>query len=351
MNSTSNQAAPSLQRPPLRPKRKDEALAGTGVRAFLVRNLEAYALLGLLVVVAIFFSVYSKTADTFPTTANIQALIGSQAVVAVVALAALVPLVTNAWDLSVGAVAGLSAIYSASAMASGTPLVLALLLGLAIGMVIGLANALIVSRGGVNPVITTLGMSVIVAGIINQKTSGTAITGGLPVALTEFGSGTWFGIPRTAFALAAVALLVYYVLDHTPVGRYLYALGSNPNGARLVGLRTKLLLSSTFVAAGLLAAAAGFLQVARAGGADPRVGETFTLPALAAAFLSAASIKPGRYNVGGTLVAIFFLATLNSGLNLAGAQPYVSSYVNGAALIVGVGLAAYLGRRRTGQLY
>ena len=86
--------------------------------------------------------------------------------------------------------------------------------------------------------------------------------------------------------------------------------------------------------------------MARAGGADPRVGESFTLPALAAAFLSAAAIKPGHYNVGGVLVAIFFLAALNSGLNLAGAANYVSNYVNGAALIVGVGLAGFMGRRR-----
>jgi ribose transport system permease protein len=315
----------------------------------LVRHLEAYALLGLLALAAIFFSFYSKTADTFPTAANLQTLIGSQAVVAVVALAALVPLVANEWDLSIGAVAGLAAIYAASLMADGTSLVLALGVALLVGVTIGLANALIVTRVRVNAVITTLGMSVIIAGIINQKTSGSAVTGAIPESLTDFGSGLWFGIPRTAFALAAIALIVYYVLEHTPAGRYLYALGSNPKGARLVGLRTRLLLGSTFVAAGMLSAAAGYLQVARAGGADPRVGETFTLPALAAAFLSAASIKPGRYNVGGTLVAIFFLATLNNGLNLAGAQPYVASYVNGAALIVGVGLAAYLGRKRTGH--
>jgi len=98
------------------------------------------------------------------------------------------------------------------------------------------------------------------------------------------------------------------------------------------------------VASGTLAGAAGVLQVARAAGADPRVGETFTLPALAAAFLSAAAIRAGQYNVGGVLVAIFFLAAINSGLNLAGAEPYISSFVNGGALIIGVSLAVYLGR-------
>jgi ribose transport system permease protein len=318
-------------------------------RQRVMHALEAYAMLGLLVAAAIFFSVFPQTADTFPTSANVQALVGNQAVIAVVALAALIPLVAQQWDLSVGAIAGLSAVMVASAMSAGMAVPLAIALGIAIGIVVGLANALIVTRLRVNAVIATLGMSTLVAGIVNQKTEGLSVVSNIPASVIAFGSGTWLGLPRSAFALVVVAIGVYYVLGHLPYGRYLYALGSSPAAARLVGLRTRLVLGLTFVASGALAGAAGVLQVARAGGADPRVGEGLTLPALAAAFLSAAAIKPGRYNVGGTLVAIFFLAVLNNGLNLAGAQPYVSSYVNGAALIIGVGLAAALGRRRSGQ--
>lgn len=318
-------------------------------RPRLSRGLEAYALVGLLAAVALFFSLYPETSDTFPTSANLQILVGNQAVVATVALAALVPLVCGEWDLSVGATAGLSAVFVASVLSGGAPVTLAILVGVGLGALIGTANALIVTRLRVNAVITTLGIATIVDGVINQKTSGVAIVSNIPASVTDFGSANWLGIPRTAYALALLALAVHYTFAHTPAGRYLYALGSNRGAARLVGLRTKVLLGMTFVAAGALAGAAGVLQVARAGGADPHIGESLTLPALAAAFLSAASIKPGRYNVGGALVAIFFLATLNNGLNLAGAAPYVSSYVNGAALIIGVGLAAYLGRKRSGQ--
>jgi ribose transport system permease protein len=225
---------------------------------------------------------------------------------------------------------------------------LAILLGIGLGALVGVVNALIITRAGVSAVITTLGMATIIEGVVNQKSKGLAIVANIPSSVVSFGSQNWLGIPRTAYALALAAVLVYYALTHTPVGRQLYALGANQEGARLVGLRTKLLLGSTFVAAGALAGAAGVLQVARAGGADPRIGPSLTLPALAAAFLSAAAIKPGRFNVAGTLVAIFFLATLNNGLNLAGAASYVSSYINGAALILGVGLAAFLGRKRTG---
>lgn len=316
-----------------------------GRSRFRMGMLEPYALLILLVLIAAFFTLWSKTSATFLTSANLQILVANQVVPAIIALGALIPLVCNEFDLSVGATGGLSAVYVASAMSSGMPVFAALLLGIGIGAAVGGVNALLVTRMGVNGVITTLGTSTIIAGVVYQKTGGLSITSNIPNGVTNFGSATWIGIPRVGFALILVAIGVYYLLDHTPIGRYTYAFGSNRAAARLVGVRTNLVLVVSFVAAGALSGVAGVLYVARAGGADPNVGPGFTLTALAAAFLSAAAIKPGRYNVGGTLVAIFFLAVLNSGLNLAGAPPYISSYVNGAALIIGVGLAVLVGRK------
>jgi ribose transport system permease protein len=316
---------------------------------FGVHSLEAYALLILLVLIAVFFTFWSKTADTFLTSANLRILVANQAVTAIIALGALIPLVCNEFDLSVGATAGVAAVFVADAISNGMPVLAAILLGIAIGALVGGVNAVLVTRMGVNGVITTLGTSTILAGVVSQKTGGLSIVSNIPASVTKFGGGTWIGIPRVAFALALVALGVYYLLGHTPLGRYTYAFGSNRAAARLVGVRTNVVLAVSFVLAGALSGAAGVLSVARAGGADPNVGPGFTLPALAAAFLSAAAIKPGRYNVGGTLVAIFFLAVLNSGLNLAGAAPYVSSYVNGVALIIGVGLAVLLARKKRGS--
>lgn len=307
--------------------------------------LEAYAFLGLLIAAAAFFALWPETSSTFTSAANIRTLIGSNAVVAIVALGALVPLVCYEFDLSVGAVAGLAAVFAASALATGTAVPLAILLAVGLGLLVGIINALLVTRVGVNAVIATLGMSIIIAGVVNQKTSGIAVTGDIPFSFSDFGSSNWLGIPKPAFIMIGAAVLVYYLLQHTPYGRYLYAFGSNRQAAKLVGIRTKLTLGLTFLIASVLSAVAGVLQVSRAGSADPKLGETFTLPALAAAFLSAAAIKPGRYNVGGTLVAIYFLAVLNNGLNLAGSPQYVANYVNGAALIIGVALAVRLGRR------
>ncbi len=315
-------------------------------RPDISRLVEKYAFVGLLIAAAIFFSFFTPTAETFPSQANIRTLITGNIVVAIVALAALIPLVCEEFDLSVGAIAGLSSIFVADYLSGGGSIGVACVIGIGLGLVIGGLNAFLITVVGVNSVITTLGTSIIIAGIISQKTGGRAISGGIPRELIQFGTGTVYGLPTLAIALILAGMATWYLLEHTPFGRQLYAYGSNRSAAVLVGIRTKFVLSTSFVLAGMLAGAAGILQVARAGGADPRVGDSFTLPALAAAFLSAAVLQPGRYNVAGTIVAIYFLATLNSGLNLAGAPPYINYYVNGAALIVGVALAVAFSRRK-----
>jgi ribose transport system permease protein len=224
------------------------------------------------------------------------------------------------------------------------PLVPAMLIGVLIGVGVGTFNGVVVTRAAVTGVVTTLGTAIILRGVVTGKTEGESIVEGIPIGFAEFASDSTFGIPNTFWVMAAIALATYYLLEHTPLGRYFYSFGSNPMAARLVGIPTRFLLFLSFAMAGLLAGLAGVLQTARSGGASPDVGENFTLPALAAAFLSAAAIKPGKFNVGGTLVAIFFLAALNSGLNLAGAQAYVADIVNGTALIIGVAMAAILRR-------
>jgi ribose transport system permease protein len=310
------------------------------------RFLEAYSLVFCLAGTILFFSFYEPTRGTFPSTANMQAILAGQAVIAVVALAALVPLIANEFDLSVGAAAALSAVYGASAMSAGAPIVVGILIGIGVGAALGLVNGVLVTRAGVNSVIATLGTATVAAGVIEMKTGGLPVVGEIPERVTSFGSDLTLGIPNLTYMMAAVALAVFYLLAYTPWGRYLYAIGSNPVAARLVGVNVRRNMLIAFVAAGTLAGLAGVLQVSYAGGADPGIGDSLTLPALAAAFLSAASINPGRFNVPGVLVAIFFLATLNSGLDLAGTPPYVHQYVNGAALIAGVALGSYFGRER-----
>ncbi len=330
----------------------DEPVAGevratrSRTGAVVQRALESYGLLLITVGLAIFFCVLPATSETFPTTANLQTILGNQSVAAIAALAALIPLVIREFDLSIGANLGLASVFCVSALAAGWPPLLALLLGVGLSVGVGVLNSVLVTRMKINAVIATLGVATALHGVVVWKTEGNALVQGIPSSWTSFGGGLFLGIPNTTWVLASVVVLVYFVLQHTPLGRYLYMIGSNREAAQLVGLRVRVCTAFAFVSAGLLAGLAGILQVARSGSASAAVGEQFTLPALAAAFLSAAAIRPGRFNTGGVLVAIAFLATLNGGLNLAGAATYVSDIVNGVALVAGVGLAGLLARQR-----
>lgn len=314
-------------------------------RRRVVRFMEAYALLVLLVLMIIFFSLWPQTSEVFFSTANLKILVASQAVLGVVTLGALVPLVCQEFDLSVGAITALAAVVTAQVLSAGYPIVAGCVAAVGIGVVVGVANGLIVTRLGVNAVVTTLGMATLLTGVIRQDTGGLAPPSNIPDFLVSLGAGSVLGIPYVFIGLIIIALAVYFVLDHTTLGRQIYALGSNPVAAELVGLRTRRIRFLCLTIGGTLCGIAALLYVARAGGADPKLSNAFTLPALAAAFLSAASVTPGRYNVWGAIIAIYFLAVLNNGLNLAGAETYVSDYLNGAALILGVALAAYMRRR------
>ncbi len=310
--------------------------------------LERYALVLVFIAVLIFFSLWGETSGTFTTSANIKNVLGNQAVLGVLSLAIMFPLVCGEFDFSVGPVAGLAQVLCAGFMARlGMPIGVAVLLGLAVGALVGIVAGLTVARIGVNSLIVTLGISAVLSGIVIWYTNSQSIITGISTRLTDFGSGDWFGIPRTVYVLALVAALVYYLLEHTPFGRYLYSIGSNPRAARLVGLPVERLVMLSFILSGTLAALAGVLLVARNGGASPQVGTVSdSLQALTAAFLGATAIRPGRFNVVGTLVAVFFLAFCITGLSLAGVASWINDVFTGTVLFVAVLLSTILGRRR-----
>lgn len=323
--------------------------AGWGTQRWM-GLIERYALVVLFVAVLVFFSVWSKTSGTFPTSANIRNVLGNQAVIGILAMAIVIPLVCGEFDFSVGSMAGLSQVLCAGFMARlGAPLLLAVGTGIGIGALIGLSNGNTVARIGVNSLIVTLGVSTVLVGVVEWYTKGQSIITGISKNLTNVGTGNWLGIPRTVYFLVVVAAGVYYLLEHTPYGRYLHSIGSNREAARLVGLRVERLVLVAFILSGALAGLAGVLLVARNGGASPQVGTVSdTLQALSAAFLGATAIKPGRFNVLGTIVAIFFLAFSVTGLSLAGVANWINDVFNGAALFIAVLISTVIGRRRTG---
>lgn len=321
-------------------------------RRLALELAERYGLLLLLGAVALFFSLLPATAELFPTSRNVDTLLGNQTVVTIAALAAMVPLIASRFDVSVGSVLGLSGIGTAAAMANyHLPLAVAIGVGVGIGCLIGAINGFLVAYCKLDSVVVTLAATIIISGIVQLYTSGVAITTGVSPTLTDFGSQKWLGVPRTALFLAVVCLVIWYLLEYTPLGRRLYMIGYNSAASHLIGVRVRRLTFFSFLLAGLLSGVAGVVLCARSGGANPNEGPGFLFPALVAAFLGTTAIRPGKFNVPGTVVAVFFVAVTVNGLSLSGAQPWVQPVFNGLALLVAVALAALLSaRRRRGDL-
>jgi ribose transport system permease protein len=294
----------------------------------------------------VLFSVWAR--DTFLTGTNIRAVVANQVVLGLLVLAILVPLTAGERDASLPAVVAVTSLTSASLMSSyDWPLLPAIAASLVIATLIGLINGLIVVKVGVNSLITTLGTFTILTGLITGLAEGRTISKDLPKKTLERLSAQGpFGFSLPVYYLLAVAIVVWYVTERTPLGRHWQAVGSSERAAKMAGLRTDRLRILAFVAGGLLAGIAGVVQLVRAQLGTPNIGPNLLFPAFAAAFLGATAFLPGRFNVRGALLAVALLSFGVVGLIMVGAPYWVDQIFNGGALILSLVLVRYL-RRET----
>jgi ribose transport system permease protein len=305
--------------------------------------LSRWALPALLILTVIIFSLLKP--DTFATVSNFTTIGQQQSVLAIVALAALLPLIIGAFDVSVGANLGLGAILATGLAAKqGLPAGAAVAAAIAICSMVGFVNGLLVARIQINPFIATLGMSTILTGATLWYANGSVIFEGVPASLVSAGQNQIQGIPLPVLYLVGVVAVVWYVTEYTPLGRYLFAVGGSFEAARLSGLNVRGLTVLTFTLSGMLAGIAGVVQAAQLGSGNPTIGPSFLLPAFAAAFLGATTLKVGSFNAPGTIIAVFFLAIGVNGLELNGVPAYIEPIFNGVALIAGVSFVRLLRR-------
>jgi len=308
--------------------------------------LEHYGLILIFGVMIAVFGLWSKTGPVFLSGANLRAIVSNQMVLLVVAVAAMLPLSCGYFDLSPGAGTGTAAIATATIMSRfhQSP-ALAIICGILVGALIGSVNGLLIAKFKFSAIIVTLAMSTALTGLDNWYTGGGTI-GNIPLSMQNFGSLNWLGIPRLAFVVVPLLVLVWYVEDWTPLGRYQRAIRSASRSARLVGIAVDRVLLLSFVSAGALAGIAGVLLCAQSASADATTGPSMLFPALTAVFLGATAIRPGRINTPGTVVGVFFIAFSVSGLTLAGANSWVNDVFDGVALFVAGGLATVFSRQR-----
>jgi ribose transport system permease protein len=312
-------------------------------RSLSLRNASA---LWVFAVIFIIFSLWIP--ETFLTGSTWKTLLNDQAISAILAIGLIIPLAAGAFDLAVGTEVGLGSIFVAWLLASANvPLALAIIIAILGGALIGLAIGLLVVKAHIDSFIATLGMSSVLLALISWISSDQQLT--IPsAAFQSIGTTELFGVSLPVYIMLAIALVIYYVLERTAVGRRVYATGGNIDAARLAGVRTSTVIVASLVACSAVAAAAGVLLSATLGVGDPTVGPAYLLPAFTAAFLGSTQFRGGRVNVWGTVVAIYVLATGVKGLQLAGAPTWIPDLFNGVALLIAVGMAKY--QRRSGRL-
>ena len=301
----------------------------------LRRYLTRYSLLFLLIFLIALYSIL--TPSTFMTVANLKSILIQQTVPIVIALAVLVPIVAGGFDLSVGYGLGFTAIVGAKvgagAIGSGfTAIAFLLVAGLAVG---GL-NAILVAKLRVSSFIATLGLGLSISGISQGLSGGQVLYSGIPPVIAQISLTKILGIDAGVWLTLIIVLLVYYLFARLPLGRKMYAVGGNEQVARLGGIHVTRIKIFAFALAGVLAAVGGLLTLGQVGSADPSTGPEYLLPAFAAVFLGTTSIRPGFFNVWGTVLAIFVLAVNFSGLSLLGVPYWLSPVIDGIALIIGV---------------
>jgi ribose transport system permease protein len=314
--------------------------------------------------IALFVMFAFWTPHTFLVLGTWRGLADQQAVTTMLALGLVISLAAGVFDLSAALTLGASNVTVAWAVSiAHWPAGVALLSGVAIGVIVGLVNSLLVIELGIASFIATLATSSVLTAYVNWRSNDQQIQVSNPT-FVKFSTYQILGLPWPVWAMLVLAVVIWYVLRYRPIGRYLYAAGGSPDAARLAGVRTNLVSAGALMASSTIAAVTGAVLTLRIGIGSPTIGSPYLIPAFTAAFLGSTQLGRGRFNVWGTVIAVYALATGTKGLNLVGGPYWLPDLFNGIALVLAVGFSAstsespfrnrlrrgFRGRRESGRL-
>ena len=318
---------------------------GSRLRGLGHRAIASYSTVLALGATIVLFSIL--TPETFLTDNNLRTILRSQAVLLIVTLGLTLALTVGEFDLSIGAVIGMSTVLIGWLnVTHGWAIEAALAVAMLAGAVIGAINAFLIVKIGIASLVATLGTSTILAGASLGITN-SVVVGSVGTDFVRLMEGGPFDLPYSVYIAFAVAAVLWYVYEHTPLGRYLTFVGQSREVALLSGLPVARYRAGALIATSTIAALAGVVLVGTLGSSDPTIGSSFLLPAFAGAFLGATAIKPGRFNAWGTVIALYFLVTGITGLNLMGVSGWVEQVFYGAALIIAVAIGRLVSQSET----
>lgn len=301
-------------------------------KAWLLEQKSLIALLLLIVVV-------STLSPNFFTLNNIFNILQQTSVNAIMAVGMTLVILTSGIDLSVGSLLALTGAVAASMVGADVNALVAVVGALALGAAIGGVTGIIVAKGKVQAFIATLVMMLLLRGVTRVYTDGSPINTGFSDnadLFSWFGIGRPFGIPTPIWLMMIVFLSAWYLLHHTRLGRYIYALGGNESATRLSGISVDKIKIIVYSLCGLLAALASVIEVARLSSAQPMAGNGYELDAIAAVVLGGTSLAGGKGRIIGTLIGALILGFLNNALNLLGISSNYQMIVKAVVILLAV---------------
>jgi ribose transport system permease protein len=299
----------------------------------------------LILVIAVFLV---WIPDTFGSITTVKQVLNQNATYGLVALALVVPLATGMYDLSVAATLGLTSMVSAEVVAkTGLPLAEVIVLVLLCALIIGLANAFVTVILRVDSFIGTLATSSLISATIVMISDAKQVSSlKLIGPIQTFATTQVLGLQIVVFYFLGLAVILWFVMEGTGLGRRLYAVGFNADTARLTGVRVNLLRGGSLIVSALVGGFVGIVVTGQNGTGDPSVGPPYLLPSFAIAFVGATQITPGRFNARGTVLATILIGTGSVGLALAGVPQWAPQVYLGVVLIIAVSITGI--ERRSG---
>jgi ribose transport system permease protein len=334
----------SIESNALEPTRSELSAMSFGQK--IQRLLPVYGLVILTALLILLFSILLP--QTFPTMLNLRSIISDKTIIAILSLAAMIPMAAGRIDLTIGYGIVLWHVLAISLQTMfGLPWPVAVLVVILLGAFTGFLNGLLVEIAKIDSFIATLGTGTVLYAIALWHTGGRQVVGMLPQGFYALNGTMVFGLPITGIYVLVLAFVMWIVLEYLPIGRYVYAIGANPKAAALNGIPVRRFVIGAFITSGTLAAIAGVLLASKLRIGQASVGLEYLLPALVGAFLGSTTIKPGRVNVWGTMIGVIILAVGIAGIQQFGGSFYVEPLFNGVTLLVAIGIAGYAQRRRS----
>jgi ribose transport system permease protein len=303
------------------------------------------ALVIVLVVAGVIMSIVSPV---FLSVANIEAILLALSMEGTITIGMAILLISGGLDLSVGSTLAFTGVVTGLCLNAGLPAVAAIILGLIAAMMVGLANGLLVTRLGINPFITTLGMAMGVRGLLLVIAHGRAVLN-LPSSFTVIGQGRLFGVQYPIFVMLSLVIVGEILVRNARFFRQSYYIGGNERAARLSGINVDLVKIFNYCLVAVLAGVAGLLITARFGSASVSIGAGEELRVITAAIIGGASLSGGEGSVLGAFLGALFMGFLANALNLLGVDVYWQNLVTGALLIFAVVVDVLNERRKTRQ--